>query len=112
MPQNLAFLFTKITPEQMMYMWNVLTASGKGGEDVFFERLCGMFVFKVRTNIGNPKIIGFRFNFSRSVEAIFVAQVLMIIAYCGALAMFPEHWWTCTLFFGVPFSYIAIQHLA
>ena len=27
MPQNLAFLFTKITPEQMMYMWNVLTAT-------------------------------------------------------------------------------------
>ena len=27
MPQNLAFLFTKITPEQMIYMWNVLTAS-------------------------------------------------------------------------------------
>merc|ERR1719346_608443 len=25
MPQELAFLFTKITPEQMMYMWNVLT---------------------------------------------------------------------------------------
>jgi len=25
MPQDLAFLFTKITPEQIMYMWNVLT---------------------------------------------------------------------------------------
>ncbi|CAK9017674.1 unnamed protein product [Durusdinium trenchii] len=68
MPQNLAFLFTKITPEQMMYMWNVLTA-------------------------------------------IFVAQVLMVVAYCGALATFPEYWWTCTLFFGIPFSYIAIQQI-
>ena len=36
MPQNLAFLFTKITPEQMMYMWNVLTASGKGWCGCFF----------------------------------------------------------------------------
>merc|ERR1719373_887272 len=25
MPQHLAFLFTKITPEQMMYMWRILT---------------------------------------------------------------------------------------
>eukprot|EP00971_Amphidinium_carterae_P288320 5723975-Amphidinium_carterae.1 len=25
MPAELAFLFTKITPEQMMYMWNILT---------------------------------------------------------------------------------------
>eukprot|EP00913_Durusdinium_trenchii_P027589 g25877.t1 len=68
MPQNLAFLFTKITPEQMMYMWNVLTA-------------------------------------------IFVGQVLMVIAYCGALATLPDYWWTCTLLFGIPFSYIAIQNI-
>ena len=68
MPQNLAFLFTKITPEQMIYMWNVLTA-------------------------------------------IFVTQVLMVIGYSAALATFPEHWWTCTLLFGIPFSYIAIQQM-
>ena len=68
MPQNLAFLFTKITPEQMIYMWNVLTA-------------------------------------------IFVTQVLMVIGYCTALATFPEYWWTCTLLFGIPFSYIAIQQM-
>ena len=30
MPQNLAFLFTKITPEQMIYMWNVLTVTWLG----------------------------------------------------------------------------------
>ena len=40
-----------------------------------------------------------------------MTQVLMIMAYCAALAMFPAHWWTCTLFFGVPFSYIAIQQI-
>eukprot|EP00439_Symbiodinium_sp_Y106_P028854 s1635_g3.t1 len=68
MPQNLAFLFTKITPEQMIYMWNVLTA-------------------------------------------IFFTQVLMVIGYCGALACFPDYWWTCTLCFGIPFSYIAIQNI-
>ncbi|CAE7244169.1 AMT1-1 [Symbiodinium pilosum] len=69
MPQNLAFLFTKITPEQMIYMqWNVLTA-------------------------------------------IFVSQVFMVVAYCGALACFPDYWWTCTLCFGLPFSYIAIQNI-
>ena len=68
MPQNLAFLFTKITPEQMIYMWNVLTA-------------------------------------------IFVTQVLMVIGYCAALATFPQYWWTCTLLFGIPFSYIAIQQM-
>ncbi|CAE6970996.1 gcvP [Symbiodinium sp. CCMP2456] len=73
MPQNLAFLFTKITPdwdikEQMIYMWNVLTA-------------------------------------------IFFTQVLMVIGYCAALACFPDFWWTCTLCFGIPFSYIAIQNI-
>ncbi|CAE7353188.1 GIP, partial [Symbiodinium sp. KB8] len=68
MPQNLAFLFTKITPEQMIYMWNVLTA-------------------------------------------IFFTQVLMVIGYCAALATFPDYWWTCTLCFGLPFSYIAIQNI-
>ncbi|CAE7826555.1 GIP, partial [Symbiodinium sp. CCMP2456] len=68
MPHNLAFLFTKITPEQMMYMWNVLTF-------------------------------------------IFLTQCTMIVAYCAALAMFPEMWWTCTLCFGIPFSYVAIQQI-
>ncbi|OLQ10423.1 Copia protein [Symbiodinium microadriaticum] len=70
MPQNLAFLFTKITPdwEQMIYMWNVLTA-------------------------------------------IFFTQVLMVIGYCAALACFPDFWWTCTLCFGIPFAYIAIQNI-
>ncbi|CAE7797424.1 AMT1-1 [Symbiodinium sp. CCMP2592] len=68
MPQNLAFLFTKITPEQMIYMWNVLTA-------------------------------------------IFFTQVMMVIGYCAALACFPDYWWTCTLCFGLPFSYIAIQNI-
>lgn len=46
---------------------------------------------------------------SRSAKAIFVTQVLMVVGYCAALATFPEYWWTCTLLFGVPFSYIAIQ---
>ena len=66
--QNLAFLFTKITPEQMVYMWNVLTA-------------------------------------------IFTVQCLMIVSYCVALASFPEHYWTCTLCFGIPFAYICIQQI-
>merc|ERR1719323_3015137 len=68
MPQELAFLFTKITPEQMMYMWHVLTL-------------------------------------------IFVLQWLMILGYCAALACFPDQWWTCTLCFGVPFAYTAIQNI-
>ncbi|CAE7576445.1 unnamed protein product, partial [Symbiodinium microadriaticum] len=54
--------------EQMIYMWNVLTA-------------------------------------------IFCTQVLMVIGYCAALATFPDYWWTCTLCFGIPFSYIAIQNI-
>mmetsp|Transcript_59862 Transcript_59862/g.96920 ORF Transcript_59862/g.96920 Transcript_59862/m.96920 type:complete len:457 (+) Transcript_59862:162-1532(+) len=68
MPADLAFLFTKITPEQMIYMWNVLTL-------------------------------------------IFVTQCLMVIGYAAALRFFPDHWWTCTLTFGIPFSYIAIQNI-
>merc|ERR1719282_993804 len=69
MPQELAFLFTKITAEQMMYMWNILTA-------------------------------------------IFVTQCLMVIAYCFALKYFgTEFWWPCTLSFGLPFIYIAIQSI-
>ena len=46
---------------------------------------------------------------SKLLQAIFVTQVLMVIGYCAALATFPEYWWTCTLLFGLPFSYIAIQ---
>ncbi|CAE8634084.1 unnamed protein product [Polarella glacialis] len=68
MPADLAFLFTKITPEQMIYMWNVLTL-------------------------------------------IFVTQCLMVIGYAAALSFFPDYWWTCTLTFGLPFSYIAIQNI-
>mmetsp|Transcript_49283 Transcript_49283/g.90906 ORF Transcript_49283/g.90906 Transcript_49283/m.90906 type:complete len:463 (+) Transcript_49283:83-1471(+) len=68
MPPELAFLFTKITPEQMMYMWNILT-------------LC------------------------------FIAQCLLIVAYCAGLAFFPNHYWLCTILFGVPFAYLAIQHI-
>merc|ERR1712187_349311 len=36
---------------------------------------------------------------------------LMVVAYAGALAMFPEFWWTCTLCFGIPFAFIAIQNI-
>mmetsp|Transcript_64952 Transcript_64952/g.167156 ORF Transcript_64952/g.167156 Transcript_64952/m.167156 type:complete len:460 (-) Transcript_64952:548-1927(-) len=68
MPAELAFLFTKITPEQMMYMWNILTL-------------------------------------------IFVTQCFMVCAYCAALAFFPDYWWTCTLTFGLPFAYVAIQNI-
>ena len=79
---------------------------------MFFERLCGISVFKVREQtLEIQKSLVFASRFPLRVEAIFVTQVLMIIAYCGALATFPEHWWTCTLCFGVPFSYIAIQYL-
>lgn len=66
MPPNLAFLFTKITPEQMVYMWNVLTA-------------------------------------------IFVLQCVMILSYCASLATFPEHYWTCTLCFGIPFAILCLH---
>ena len=45
------------------------------------------------------------------LTAIFIGQVLMVIAYCGALATLPDYWWTCTLLFGIPFSYIAIQQI-
>jgi len=48
---------------------------------------------------------------SQLPQAIFVTQVLMVIGYCAALATFPEYWWTCTLLFGLPFSYIAIQQM-
>mmetsp|Transcript_44236 Transcript_44236/g.96235 ORF Transcript_44236/g.96235 Transcript_44236/m.96235 type:complete len:450 (+) Transcript_44236:43-1392(+) len=68
MPPELAFLFTRISPEQMMYMWNILTL-------------------------------------------IFVSQCTMVVLYAGALAFFPEYWWTCTLMFGIPFAYIAIQNI-
>merc|ERR1712050_303742 len=45
---------------------------------------------------------------------IFVSQWLMVIAYCGALAVIGEdsdYWWPVTLTFGLPFSYIAIQNI-
>ncbi|CAJ1329442.1 unnamed protein product, partial [Effrenium voratum] len=45
------------------------------------------------------------------LTAIFVTQVLMVCLYSAALAAFPEHWWTCTLCFGIAFSYIAIQNI-
>jgi len=42
---------------------------------------------------------------------IFVSQWAMVLAYCAALACFPDFWWTCTLMFGVPFAYICIQNI-
>jgi len=42
---------------------------------------------------------------------IFVTQCLMVCCYSAALAFFPDHWWTCTLLFGIPFSYICIQNI-
>merc|ERR1719171_1020169 len=36
---------------------------------------------------------------------------MMVCAYCFALANFPDFWWTCTILFGVPFAYIAIQNI-
>jgi len=42
---------------------------------------------------------------------IFVTQCLMVVAYCAALAVFPDWWWSCTVAFGVPFAYIAIQNI-
>merc|ERR1712048_87529 len=68
MPPDLAFLFTRITPEQMMYMWNILTL-------------------------------------------IFCTQCTMVILYAASLVFFPSYWWTCTLTFGIPFAYIAIQNI-
>jgi len=69
MPEELEFLFTKITAEQMMYLWNVLML-------------------------------------------IFTTQCAMVVLYAVALRYFGEnHWWLCTLSFGIPFSYIAIQNI-
>merc|ERR1711988_281902 len=68
MPNELAFLFTKITAEQMMYMWNILTL-------------------------------------------IFFTQCAMILLYAASLVFFPSYWWTCTLTFGIPFAYLAIQSI-
>ncbi|OLQ08662.1 hypothetical protein AK812_SmicGene7782 [Symbiodinium microadriaticum] len=84
MPQNLAFLFTKITPD-----------TGAALDDKLG------FV-----PIGRPMEV--RWNV---LTAIFFTQVLMVIGYCAALACFPDYWWTCTLCFGLPFSYIAIQNI-
>jgi len=68
MPNELAFLFTKITAEQMMYMWNILTL-------------------------------------------IFITQCVMVLMYAASLVFFPSYWWTCTLTFGIPFAYLAIQNI-
>jgi hypothetical protein len=68
MPNELAFLFTKITAEQMMYMWNILTL-------------------------------------------IFITQNAMVLVYAASLVLFPSYWWTCTLTFGIPFAYLAIQNI-
>jgi len=65
---ELKFMFTKITHEQMIYMWNVLTL-------------------------------------------IFFSQLSMVALYALALSQFPEQWWTCTICFGLPFIYIAIQNI-
>jgi len=35
----------------------------------------------------------------------------MVVLYAVALANFPSYWWTCTLAFGIPFAYIAIQNI-
>ncbi|OLP88435.1 hypothetical protein AK812_SmicGene30235 [Symbiodinium microadriaticum] len=105
MPQNLAFLFTKITPEQMIYM-PALSYLGN------VLHVCEYL--NPRRNTGNRSksnsspTMDYRWNV---LTAIFFTQVLMVIGYCAALATFPDYWWTCTLCFGLPFSYIAIQNI-
>ena len=49
--------------------------------------------------------------FRNILTLIFVAQCLMILAYCAALRCFPGYFWTCTVIFGAPFAYLAIQHI-
>ena len=45
------------------------------------------------------------------LTAIFFGQLLMVVGYCAALAVLPDYWWTCTLCFGLPFAYVAIQNI-
>jgi hypothetical protein len=69
MPKDLAFMFTKISPEQGMYMWQIVTL-------------------------------------------IFCTQCAMILLYAFALSQYgEEHWWLVTACFGLPFWYLAIQHI-
>jgi len=69
MPKDLAFMFTKISPENGMYMWNFLTG-------------------------------------------IWVTQWVMVITYAAMLKYIGvDHWTPVTLCFGVPFAWLAIQHI-
>ena len=61
-----------------------------------------------RSKSNSSPTMDYRWNV---LTAIFFTQVLMVIGYCAALATFPDYWWTCTLCFGLPFSYIAIQNI-
>merc|ERR1719191_2043393 len=69
MPPELAFVFTKLSQDQIMYMWNFLTM-------------------------------------------IHLVQWLLIIGYAFSLKLLGQDmYWLCTLGFGVPFAYIAIQNI-
>ena len=46
MPADLEFLFTKITPEQSMYMWRFLTCA-------FFFQCIQVFVYAGLLHLGN-----------------------------------------------------------
>jgi len=69
MPKDLAFMFTKISPEQGMYMWKFLTG-------------------------------------------VFILQCLMVMLYAYLLSIYGEtHWTLVTVLWGIPFAYVAIQHI-
>jgi len=89
MPPNLAFLFTKITEEQMYYMWNVLTF-------IFFTQcaLVFMYLFLMRT-------------FVSPYEALMAEQPFDP----ASKEMYNFNWWACTLAFGIPFWYMCIQNI-
>ena len=92
-------------------MWNVLTAASlMFDSSLFFQSSCrSLHIGGCQRQCLWLGVYIFLFFCKDEEEAIFTCQVLMVIAYCGALATFPDYWWTCTLCFGLPFSYIAIQ---
>lgn len=107
MPDELAFLFTKIAPEQMMYMWNVYTL-------IFFAQCASVVAYWF--------MLAIEFDWCLATVLFSIPMAMLMIQNVYILhdvihgATFPPHDWQNYIthpfadFFSLPWSDVILQH--
>jgi len=108
MPRDIAFMFTKITPEQMMYMWRWYT---------------GIFIFQCSCPLLYAALLchGVHFGLATAIVGIIAWQLCIQNVYIlhDVLhgATFPPYWWQNYIthcwadFFSIPWSDLVMEHM-